>query len=104
MLLYLLWHLCFLLLYSLTVLLIKMSQILSYRKTEEPGKIILLVKDIKGGEHEVGPVNHIDLNFYMQGGHVQSAFPYLSVDQRELIISGYTQQMWDDLVAGIGGL
>ena len=104
MLLYLLWHLCFLLLYSLTVLLIKMSQILSYRKTEEPGKIILLVKDIKGGEHEVGPVNHIDLNFYMQGGHVQSAFPYLSVDQRELIISGYTQQMWDDLVSGIGGL
>jgi len=104
MLLYLLWHLCFLLLYSLTVLLIKMSQILSYRKTEEPGKIILLVKDIKGGEHEIGPVNHIDLNFYMQGGHVQSAFPYLSVDQRELIISGYTQQMWDDLVAGIGGL
>ena len=91
--------------YSLTVLLkINMSQILSYRKTEEPGKIILLVKDIKGGEHEVGPVNHIDLNFYMQGGHVQSAFPYLSVDQRELIITGYTQQMWDDLVAGIGGL
>ena len=104
MLLYLLWHLCSLLLYSLTVLLTKMSQILSYRKTEEPGKIILLVKDIKGGEHEIGPVNHIDLNFYMQGGHVQSAFPYLSVDQRELIISGYTQQMWDDLVSGIGGL
>ena len=81
-----------------------MSQILAYRETEEPGKIILLVKDVKGNEHEIGPVNHVDLNFYMQGGHVQSAFPYLNVSDRELIISGYTQDMWDDLVAGIGGL
>lgn len=81
-----------------------MSQILAYRETEEPGKIILLVKDVKGGEHEIGPVNHVDLNFYMQGAHVQSAFPYLGVDDRELIISGYTKDMWDDLVAGIGGL
>lgn len=84
--------------------MIDMSQILSYRKTEEPGKIILLVKDIKGGEHEIGPVNHVDLNFYMQGAHVQSAFPYLNVNDRELIISGYTQEMWDEFVAGIGEL
>jgi hypothetical protein len=83
---------------------INISQILAYRKTEEDGKIIILVKDVKGGEHELGPVNHVDLNFYVQGGHVQSAFPYLSVDERELIISGYTKEMWDDMVSGIGGL
>jgi hypothetical protein len=81
-----------------------MSQILAYRKTEEDGKIILLVKDVKGGEHELGPVNHVDLNFYVQGGHVQSAFNYLSGDERELIISGYTKEMWDVMVSGIGGL
>lgn len=81
-----------------------MSQILGYRKTDDAGKVILLVKDVKGGEHEVGPVNHADLNFYMQGAHVQSAFPYLDVNDRELIISGYTKEMWDDLVSGIGEL
>lgn len=81
-----------------------MSQILAYRRTEDDGKVILLVKDIKGGEHEIGPVNHADLNFYMQGAHVQSAFPYLSIDDRELIISGYTKDMWDDLISGMGDL
>lgn len=81
-----------------------MSQILAYRKTEDDGKVILLVKDIKGGEHEIGPVNHVDLNFYMQGAHVQSAFPYLSIDDRELIISGYTKDMWDDFISGMGDL
>jgi hypothetical protein len=81
-----------------------MSQILAYRKTDEAGKVMLLVKDVKGNEHEVGPVNHVDLNFYMQGAHVQSAFPYLDVNDRELIISGYTKEMWDDLVSGIGEL
>lgn len=81
-----------------------MSQILAYRKTEIPGKILLLVKDITGNQHEIGPVNHADLNFYSQGGHVQSAFPYLSVSDRELIISGYTNEMWDNMVSGFSDL
>ena len=81
-----------------------MSQIITYRTTDNPEKVILLVKDIKGGTHELGPVNHADLIRYMEGAFVQTAFPYLSVSDRELIMSGYTEQMWNDLVSGIGSL
>ena len=78
-----------------------MSQIITYRTTDDSEKVILLVKDIKGGTHELGPVNHTDLIRYMEGEDVQTAFPYLSVGDRELIISGYTEQMWNDLISNI---
>jgi hypothetical protein len=81
-----------------------MSQILCYRTTQEQDKVILLVKDVKGGQHEVGPVDHEDLLLYMQGTLIQRAFPYLSIEDRELIITGYTAEMWEDLVNGIGSL
>ena len=81
-----------------------MSQILCYRTTQEQDKVIVLVKDVKGGQHEVGPVDHEDLLLYMQGTLIQRAFPYLSIEDRELIITGYTAEMWEDLVNGIGSL
>jgi len=81
-----------------------MSQILCYRTTNEQDKVILLVKDVRGEEHEVGPVDHEDLLLYMQGTLIQRAFPYLSLEDRELIITGYTPEMWEDLVNGFGSL
>jgi hypothetical protein len=81
-----------------------MSQIITYRTTDDSEKVILLVKDIKGGTHELGPVNHADLLRYMEGAFVQTAFPYLTSGERELIMSGYTEDMWNDLVSGIGSL
>lgn len=81
-----------------------MSQIITYRTTDDSEKVILLVKDIKGGTHELGPVNHADLIRYMEGAFVQTAFPYLTSGERELIMSGYTEEMWNDLISGIGSL
>jgi hypothetical protein len=78
-----------------------MSQIITYRTTDDSEKVILLVKDIKGGTHELGPVNHEDLLRYMQGEYIQTAFPYLTSAERELIISGYTEEMWNDLISNI---
>lgn len=78
-----------------------MRQIITYRTTDDSEKVILLVKDIKGGTHELGPVNYTDFIRYMKGAFVQTAFPYLSVVDRELIMSGYTEEMWNDLISNI---
>jgi hypothetical protein len=37
----------------------------------------------------------------MQGEYIQTAFPYLTSAERELIISGYTEEMWNDLISNI---
>lgn len=34
---------------------------------------------------------------FMQGAHAQDAFPTLTADQRELLISGTTAEGWDQL-------
>ena len=47
-----------------------MSQIITYRTTDDSEKVILLVKDINGGTHELGPVNHAVLIRYMEGAFV----------------------------------
>jgi hypothetical protein len=36
-----------------------------------------------------------DLFKYRQGVHIQDAFPYLSVDDREFLISGISKEGWE---------
>jgi len=42
-------------------------------------------------------VKEIDLHAYEDGELIQNCFPYLSIEQRETIISGMTQDMWDKI-------
>lgn len=53
------------------------------------------------GCHNVGRVEVEESDFYdWKGGKfVQDAFPYLSADQRELLITGYDKKCWDKLFA-----
>ena len=42
-------------------------------------------------------VKAVDLAAYQDGEHIQSAFPYLTPGQRELILTGITDEMWDGM-------
>lgn len=59
--------------------------------------VTIEVLDLNNKPHYMD-VKDEDLKDYMSGiRHIQSAFPYLTLEQRELIISGMTNDMWDEL-------
>jgi len=60
------------------------------------GWVTLHVEDISGETHYMD-VKEIDLHAYEDGELIQNCFPYLSIEQRETIISGMTQDMWDKM-------
>lgn len=45
------------------------------------------------------PVTQEQLDYYAAGAKVQEAFPNLSADDREFIVSGVTSEEWDALFA-----
>ena len=49
-----------------------------------------------GANHSV-EVRLADYNAYCEGGLVQDCFPYLSADEREMLISGICPQCWDNM-------
>lgn len=63
------------------------------------GWVILHVEDLSGETHYMD-VKEIDLHAYEDGELIQNCFPYLTIEQREIIISGMTQDMWDEMFGG----
>ncbi len=59
------------------------------------GWATLVVLDLEGVNHFMD-VKQIDLAAYQDGAHIQDAFPYLTANQRELILTGMTDEMWED--------
>lgn len=49
-----------------------------------------------GRENEV-EVNHMDYLDWQNGELAQDAFPYLSANEREMLISGCCQRCWDKM-------
>ncbi len=49
------------------------------------------------GEENVIMLNGNDLEFWQSGEFIQSAFPYLHIDQRELIKTGIHSECWDTM-------
>ena len=49
--------------------------------------------------HVLG-VNENDFLDWQNGKHVQNAFPYLSADEREMLISGICPTCWDKMFGG----
>ena len=43
-------------------------------------------------------VKNEDYKRWEEGAYVQDAFPYLSPEQREILISGITPKMWDEMI------
>ncbi len=52
-----------------------------------------------GHAHEV-EVNEADYWNWQDGVLAQDAFPYLSTDERELLISGIDSECWDKMFGG----
>ena len=52
-----------------------------------------------GHENEV-EVNHMDYLDWQNGELVQDAFPYLSANEREMLISGCCPRCWDKMFWG----
>lgn len=38
-----------------------------------------------------------DANEWLNGGLIQNCFPYLSPDEREILMTGIDSQTWDDM-------
>ena len=48
----------------------------------------------KGHEIEVNEMDYLD---WQDGEHAQNAFPYLSANEREMLISGICPNCWDKM-------
>ena len=57
--------------------------------------VSLHVQDLNGDVHYMD-VREIDFHAYEDGELIQNCFPYLTPEQRELIITGMTDEMWMD--------
>jgi hypothetical protein len=67
--------------------------------SEDGGSVVLSGKSL-GGKAVNLTVNLVDLNRYMNGGLIQECFPYLSVDDREVCITGFDKEYWDKMFGG----
>ena len=50
-----------------------------------------------GNEVEVNEMDYLD---WQDGAHAQDAFPYLSADEREMLISGICPTCWERTFGG----
>jgi hypothetical protein len=61
------------------------------------GTVSITVRDPLDGEWNTVNVKQADYDRWMAGAHVQDAFPYLDIDQREILITGHDAESWDKL-------
>ena len=73
-----------------------MSRIKNVHEIENSDWVTIEVIDNDDVSHFMD-VKAIDLAAYEDGELIQNCFPYLSNDQREIIISGLTDEMWGTL-------
>jgi hypothetical protein len=73
-----------------------MNRIKDVYKIQDSEWVTLEVIDNDNVSHFMD-VKAIDLAAYEDGELIQSCFPYLSNEQREIIISGLTDDMWGTL-------
>ena len=73
-----------------------MSRIKDVYEIENSEWIKLEVVDNDNVSHFMD-VKAVDYESYKNGALIQNCFPYLSMEQREIIISGLTNDMWKTL-------
>ena len=73
-----------------------MNKITGVTTTPMNGWVTLTVTDVVGDNHYMD-VKQIDLDAFEDGALIQDAFPYLTLEQRELILTGITEDMWNDM-------
>lgn len=73
-----------------------MNRIKDIYETDNSGWVTLEVVDVMNEIHYMD-VKQDDLDAYEDGALIQDAFPYLTNEQRELIMTGLTDEMWGDM-------
>lgn len=58
--------------------------------------VTIQVNDILNDAHYID-VKVVDLAAYEDGALIQDAFPYLTIGQRELMLTGISDEMWGDM-------
>jgi hypothetical protein len=58
--------------------------------------VTIEVTDIFNNPHLMD-VKMIDMAAYEDGAYIQDAFPYLTASQRELMLTGLTDDVWDEV-------
>jgi hypothetical protein len=58
--------------------------------------VTIQVNDIFNNPHYFD-VKVIDLSAYEDGALIQDSFPYLTSEQRELMLTGISDEMWDGM-------
>jgi hypothetical protein len=58
--------------------------------------VTIEVVDILGNTHLMD-VKMIDMAAYEDGAYIQDAFPYLTTSQRELMLTGLTDDVWSEM-------
>lgn len=50
------------------------------------------------GSHSIVTLDGTDyFNYFVKGGRIADCFPYLTLDQREVLITGTHPECWDEL-------
>ena len=73
-----------------------MSRIIDVFETDNSGWVTIEVVDAVNESHYMD-VKQLDLDAFESGALIQDAFPYLTLEQRELILTGLTDDMWGDM-------
>ena len=69
------------------------------RKVSEDGQTLTMTGESLAGRQHTITVKLSDMNRWLNGESIQYAFPYLSVDERELCISGIDAYHWNTMFA-----
>ena len=59
-------------------------------------RVTIVIRDVIGHKHEL-TVDAEGLAAWQLGKHIQEALPNLTAAQRELLITGIPESMWDDM-------
>ena len=59
-------------------------------------RVTIVIRDVLGHKHEL-TVDAEGLAAWQLGKHIQEALPNLTAAQRELLITGIPEAMWDDM-------
>jgi hypothetical protein len=58
--------------------------------------VTIQINDLLQNPHYID-VRMIDMAAYEDGALIQDAFPYLTIGQRELMLTGINDEMWGDM-------
>ena len=72
-----------------------MRDFIIHNYTPEEEWVTIQVNDLFQNAHYID-VKMIDLAAYEDGALIQDAFPYLTNGQRELMLTGINDEMWND--------